>query len=69
MTDDAGNAQDRAVLDRLIRGFQISRLIRLVADLTLADRIAAEGTRSVADLAAECNVNAAPLLRNPARSR
>lgn len=63
MTDNAGNAQDRAALDRLIRGFQISRMIRLVADLTLADRIAAEGTRTAADLAAECQVNAAPLLR------
>lgn len=63
MTDDAGNAQDRAALDRLIRGFQISRMIRLAADLTLADRIAAEETRTVADLAAESQVNAAPLLR------
>ena len=63
MAGDAGDVQDRAALDRLIRGFQISRMIRLVADLTLADRIAAEGTRTVADLAAECKVNAEPLLR------
>lgn len=63
MTSDGGNAQDREALDRLIRGFQISRMIRVVAELKLADRIAAEGTRPVADLATECNVNAAPLLR------
>ena len=63
MTGAAGKQQDRAVLDRLIRGFQISRMIRLVADLTLADRIAPEASRRVADLAAECKVNATPLLR------
>jgi hypothetical protein len=63
MAGDAGNVQDRATLDRLIRGFEISRMIRLVADLRLADLIAAEGTRTVADLAAERNVNAEPLLR------
>jgi len=63
MTGAAGTQQDRAALDRLIRGFQISRMIRLVADLTLADRIAPEASRRVADLAAECKVNATPLLR------
>ena len=63
MTSVAGNQQDRMELDRLIRGFQISRMIRLVADLTLADRIAPEESRRAADLAAECNVNATPLLR------
>ena len=63
MTGATGDQKDRAVLDRLIRGFQISRMIRLVADLTLADRIAAEATHRVADLAAECKVNATPLMR------
>lgn len=63
MSGEAGNQQDRAALDRLIRGFQISRMIRLVADLTLADRITAEETSPMADLAAECKVNATPLLR------
>ena len=51
MTGVAGNQQDRAALDRLIRGFQISRMIRLVADLTLADRIAPEERRHAAALA------------------
>lgn len=63
MTGVAGNQQDRAALDRLIRGFQISRMIRLAADLTLADRIAPEERRRAADLAVECNVNATALLR------
>jgi len=55
--------QDRAALDRLIRGFQISRMIRLVADLTMADRIGPEQARPVADVAAECSVSMMPLLR------
>src|SRR5437870_363578 len=63
MTGAAGNQQDRATLDRLIRGFQISRMIRLVADLMLAGRIAPEESRRVADLAAECKAHATPLLR------
>lgn len=63
MTDTAGTQLDRAALDRLIRGFQISRMIRVVADLTLADRIAPEESRHVVDLARECNVSATPLLR------
>ena len=61
---DATETQpDRAALDKLIRGFQISRMIRLVADLTLADRIAPGESRRVADLARECNASATPLLR------
>ena len=63
MTDAAQNERDRAALDRLIRGFQISRMIRLAADLSLADRVAPEESRPVANLAAECKVNATPLLR------
>ena len=63
MTDQAASQEDRVALDRLIRGFQISRMIRVVADLTLADRIGSNESRAVADLAAECNVSAAPLLR------
>ena len=29
---------DRAALDLLVRGFQVSRMLRLVADLGIADR-------------------------------
>ena len=63
MSGDVGSEKDRVTLDRLIRGFQISRMIRLVADLTLADRIECNQTRAVADLAAECNIRTTPLLR------
>lgn len=63
MTGTEGNRQDRATLDRLIRGFQISRMIRLAADLTLADRIPAAESRPVGELAADCRVEAQPLLR------
>jgi hypothetical protein len=55
--------QERAALDKLIRGFQISRMIRLVADLALADRIEPDAIRRVTDLASECQVRATPLLR------
>ena len=51
MSDEERSQQDRAALDRLIRGFQISRMIRLVADLTLADRIEREQKRTRAELA------------------
>jgi hypothetical protein len=35
MKNAAGSQTDRIALDRLIRGFQISRMIGVVADLTL----------------------------------
>jgi len=54
---------DREALDLLIRGFQISRMLRLVADLGLADRIPRDGSCNVADLATACAVLASPLLR------
>ena len=33
---------ERAALDLLLRGFQVSRMLRLVADLGVADRITPE---------------------------
>ena len=60
MTDPA---DDRLAVDLLIRGFQVSRTIRLVADLGIADRIAPDATSSVAGLAAATGVLAGPLLR------
>jgi hypothetical protein len=62
MTDDGTDA-DREALDLLIRGFQISRMLRLVADLGLADKIPKDGSRTVSDLATACAVLALPLLR------
>ena len=55
--------EHRAELDRLIRGFQISRMLRVAADLTLADRIPRGEACAVAELAAQCAVRAEPLLR------
>src|SRR5262245_18547947 len=54
---------DRAALDLLIRGFQVSRAIRLVADLGLADRIAPKEAGHIDDLAAAANVRAGQLKR------
>lgn len=62
MTDD-GTDGDREALDLLIRGFQVSRMLRLVADLGLADKLPKDGSRHVSDLATACSVLAAPLLR------
>lgn len=54
---------DRLALDLLIRGFQISRIIRLVADLGIADRIAPDGAAGVGELAEASGVLPEPLLR------
>jgi O-methyltransferase domain len=53
----------RLALDLLIRGFQVSRTIRLAADLGLADRIAPEGASSIAGLAEASRVLPQQLLR------
>jgi O-methyltransferase domain len=47
---------DRAALDLLIRGFQVSRTIRLAADLGLADKISPETGSNIAELAASSGV-------------
>lgn len=54
---------DRLALDLLIRGFQISRIIRLVADLGIADRVAPDGAASIAELARASGALPEPLLR------
>jgi hypothetical protein len=45
------DALDRLTLDRLLRGFQISRMLRLAADLSVADRIPETAPRSIEGLA------------------
>jgi hypothetical protein len=55
--------QDREELMLLIRGFQLSRMIRLAADLSIPDRITVDGCRDVHDLAADCAVLPRQLLR------
>ena len=53
----------REELDLLLRGFQVSRMLRLVADLEIADKIARDGAVSLHDLAARCSVLPEPLTR------
>ncbi|MGE3992324.1 methyltransferase [Pseudorhodoplanes sp.] len=54
---------DREELDLLLRGFQVSRMLRLVADLGVADKIPREGRVTVGELAAACAVLPEPILR------
>ena len=54
---------DVEALDLLIRSFQVSRMLRLVADLTVADKLPDDGARNMDDLASACGVQATPLLR------
>jgi hypothetical protein len=58
----AGEA-DRHQMDLLLRGFQVSRMLRLVADLGIADKIPADQGVPVQDLATSCAVLTQPLLR------
>ena len=63
MTDTLGIDADREELDLLLRGFQVSRMLRAVADLGVADKIPTDGQVLVRDLAAACAVLPEPLLR------
>lgn len=63
MADDGTDDAEREALDLLIRGFQVSRMLRLVADLGLADKVPKDGSTHVSELAAACSVLAPPLLR------
>ena len=63
MTDLSKIDEDGAALDLLIRGFQVSRMIRLVADLEIADKISQDGHVDVHELATACAVQPLPLLR------
>jgi hypothetical protein len=47
----------------VIRGFQVSRMLRLMADLGVADKIPKEGGCNVSVLAKACEVLPAQLLR------
>ena len=58
-TDDA----DRAELDQLLHGFKVSRVLGVIADLGIADKIPTDGYVTVDDLAAACAVQPEPLLR------
>ena len=63
MVDLHNEDDERAAMDLLMRGFQVSRLLRLVADLGVADRIAPDAHVTIATLAGQCGVQAQPLIR------
>ena len=50
-------------MDLLLRGFQVSRMLRLVADLGIADKVPTDQGVPVQDLATSCAVLTQPLLR------
>ena len=47
----------------MIRGFQVSRMVRLVADIAIADKLPESTEGSVHALAAACGTEGIPLLR------
>ena len=63
MPEPVSSAEDRMELDLLLRGFQVSRMLRLVADLGIADKLALDGAVAVSDLAIASSVLPEPLLR------
>ncbi|BCG83117.1 methyltransferase [Mesorhizobium sp. 113-3-3] len=63
MTETLATDDDREELDLLLRGFQVSRMLRLIADLGIADKIPADGQVMVKDIAAACAVLPEPMLR------
>ena len=46
--------RDREELDLLLRGFQVSRMLRLVADLGVADKIPTDGHLTVQPACSDC---------------
>ena len=63
MTDTPITDLDRQELDLLLRGFQVSRMLRLIADLGVADKVPTDVHLTAQALAAACGVQAGPLLR------
>ena len=57
------DTNDRKQLEQLIRGFQISQLLWLVAELDLASRIPSSAKLPVAQVASDCGVIPGQLLR------
>jgi len=58
-TDDT----DREDLNLLLHSFKISRVLGLIADLGVADKVPSDGHITVDDLAAACVVQPEPMLR------
>jgi hypothetical protein len=57
------SSDDRLALNLLVQGFKISRMLGLVADLMIADRIPPGGSCRITDLAPACGVLSEPLRR------
>jgi len=54
---------DRQELDLLLRGFQVSRMLRLVADFGVADNVPSDSPISLHELADKCAVLPEPIFR------
>lgn len=63
MTDTPITDLDRQELDLLLRGFQVSRMLRLIADLGVADKVPTADHLTAQALSAACGVQMDPLLR------
>ena len=63
MTDTPIVDPDRQELDLLLRGFQVSRMLRLIADLGVADKVPTDGQLTTQELSAACGVQVGPILR------
>lgn len=63
MTHETVAMTDREALDLLQRGFQVSCMLRAVANVGLADAIPIMGSTPIAELARSCKIQPAPLLR------
>jgi hypothetical protein len=63
MTATLSTDVDREQLDLLLRGFQVSRMLRLIADIGVADKIPTDGQVRLQDLAVACAVLPEPMLR------
>ena len=55
--------RDREDLNLLLHGSKITRVLGLIADLGVADKVPTDGHITVNDLAAACAVQPEPLLR------
>jgi hypothetical protein len=63
MPEPVASEKDRVELDLLLRGFQVSRMLRLVADLGIADKISPDEAVQVKELAVACSILPKPLIR------
>jgi hypothetical protein len=63
VTEPLDPGYERAALDLLLRGFKLSRVLCVIADLEIADRVPTNGSVATADLASAVGVQLQPLGR------